>query len=652
MKLDKIFLDFEYIETPTRDSQMTICASQAFEDGPPVFMDLRTPEQQAEFVAYFNSLPKSTVILSWNLVAEVTTLLRLGVPIEKLRKLAWVDLWVESKMFMLTHPSYFSEDTSLKKGAVPAFKLKYPFDMKLDPIEIILKGKGRYNYEDWEIIKKYSMADVQILKDLLPRLKKLWDHYKVRWEEIVFRSTYVLECAYQYATCSGFPMDSELLTKIFKNRSEIKYEIASQCNKSLCLNIYRAKKKSAPKDLSFSIEAFEDYLKRYGLYEIWEKTCEEGDLNVKGKQKKIQPSTTEKIFEKWMGADSFISSNKDTLSSIYNARTTMKQLNSVDLSELLTAEGYIRTPPFPFHQVSGRSSPKPKLGFILNMVPWIRMCVKPKLGEALISIDWSQQEVAFAAYFSGDEALLHSYENDHYLVNAIICGYAPQGATKAEYSVQRNLMKAPSLGILYGMGTVTLAKRIEVVNGWVHDKEKSTQLIWTFKEGKAIQKEILTSTRAVNIAERFVESHKMYYTKFWDYVNENAVLCRERGFYKTPASGWMYFTTPTHKSTKLQNTPMQTAGAAVMQMAYTAASKAGISLVCSLHDAICASCKLSQIDKTVKDLNNAMSQAVDTFTGGKLKIRTEVKIFTFDNPYYDPRGVEMFKYVKKLVDNI
>jgi hypothetical protein len=647
----KLYLDFEYIESQDRTEQLTICCSVLIDNGTRQtnkFYDLRSDTQKAYFIQEITKFDDA-IFIAYNVIAEITSLLRIGVSKDFIRKVEWIDLWTESKMFILTHPDYYSAETGLKNGALKVFNIPYPFDMRLDPIKILLEGKGNYTDTQWEQIQKYNRADVQVLPLLLEKLKQLWNRYGVMYNEVQFRSQFCVESAIQYTESKGFPMDVDMIKDVFNNRELIKYHVGMECNEVTGHKIYVAKVKKRPHELSFSLEGFSTYLRDKGLFQVWDKTSEEGDTNKNGKLKKVSVSTQKEVFEKFLMLDEFLSSNKDTLQNIYYARNTIKQLNSTNLADLLTSDGYIRTPPFPYNQKSGRSSPKPKLGFILNLVPWIRMCVKPKPGKAFIAADWSQQEIALAGFFSQDKKLLESYKGDHYITNAIACGFAPEGATKASHPVERDLMKPTSLGIIYGMGIKSMAMRVEAAMGWVHDKDKIEMEMWEVKDGEFTKYYKPVSRRAYEAADKFITGHKAYYTTYWSYVQQHAKESLLKGFYKVPLNGWYYFVEKNHQATQLQNIPNQAGGAAVMQQGFINASLAGLSIVCSLHDALYVECDLDKVEETKQALLKAMADSVATLTNGTVQIRNEVKVFTENEPFTDPRGTKTYNLVKDLL---
>ena len=635
-----VAIDFEYIEETDRTDQLTIsCSMTLHSNGITVSTFYNFIKGDLDrFLKDFRSY-KNHVFIGYNLVAEVTSLLRLGVTVEEIRAITWIDLWTEAKMYMLTHPNYYSGVTSLKDGALKVFDIPYKYDMSKDPIEIILAGKGNYTDSQWEQIQLYNTADTEVLIPLYKKLNELHKQYGVTYDEVKFRSDFVIESTIQYVKSNGFPMDVELVKKVFKNREYIKYLVGIECNKETGFEIYRAKVKKRPQELSFSVEAFEKFLVANNMIDNWEKT---------GKSDKI--STKEEIFKKFMQVDETIAQFEGTkIDAIYYARNTIKQLNSTDLSTLLTKDGYIKTPPFPFNQKSGRSSPKPKLGFILNLVPWIRNTILPKPGKAFISADFSQQEVALAGFLSKDTNLLDSYNTDHYITNAIAMGFAPKGATKKSHPKERDMMKPLSLGILYGMGLKSMAFRVENHMGWINDKDKVDLDFWTVEDGQFSKTVKQVSRRAFEIADKFIDGHKRYYKQYWEYVETHYNQSMRKGYYKAPLNGWLYFTEESHSLTQLQNIPNQAGGASVMQAGLIEASKAGLSVVCTLHDAIYIECDIDKVEESKEKLLQSMAKGVSLFSNGQLTIRNEVKVYTKDEPYSDPRGVDMLNKIKELI---
>src|SRR5262249_50317740 len=99
--------------------------------------------------------------------------------------------------------------------------------------------------------------------------------------------------------------------------------------------------------------------------------------------------------------------------------------------------------------------------FIFGPSTWLRGLIRPREGQAVAYIDWSQQEFGIAAALSGDEAMREAYmSGDPYLAFGKQAGQIPPDGTKESYETIRDLYKTCVLGVQYAMGEVSLARRI------------------------------------------------------------------------------------------------------------------------------------------------------------------------------------------------
>ena len=88
----------------------------------------------------------------------------------------------------------------------------------------------------------------------------------------------------------------------------------------------------------------------------------------------------------------------------------------------------------------------------------MRGFVQAKPGNAVAYLDWSAEEIAVAAAFSGDEALITDYQTgDPYCGFAVRAGLAPKGATKKSHPEIRDLCKILFLSLNYGRAAQGLA---------------------------------------------------------------------------------------------------------------------------------------------------------------------------------------------------
>ncbi len=89
-------------------------------------------------------------------------------------------------------------------------------------------------------------------------------------------------------------------------------------------------------------------------------------------------------------------------------------------------------------------------------------------GRVILAADYSQIELRLMAHFSGDESLIHAFNNNldiHTATAAEIMGKALADVTPNE----RRSAKAVNFGLLYGMGVFGLAKQLGVENGVAKD---------------------------------------------------------------------------------------------------------------------------------------------------------------------------------------
>lgn len=626
-----IYIDFEYIEESDRSNRHLICAViYNLSKKVCTKWNLLKRYDQISFGYYLNSFDLSQTIFIGFAIggAEIPCLYQL-MGFDWVKQTQWIDLWVEYKMWILTHPDFLAyEKKDSLKSCISCFGLedKYHAD-KEDILSLILydeenrKSKEKlriqnntFNYSDEEMerILHYCEQDVLILHEISLKLSEITKAYDIPiiLNERLARGKFCMLSGISYAAGNGFPMDIEKVNAIFLQRFKIKALIQEECNKKTGHEIYVAKYKG-PRykkvfiSYAFNHENFAKYITANNLYDLWEKT-------EKGHQLRLD--------EDYL--DEMISSYKDILEPVYHARNTLKQLNSTDLSKIMSPKGYIKTPPFPFHQKTSRSSPKPKLGFILNLSPWLRMLLKPAPGRAYVSLDFKSQEVLIAAVLAKDPQLLDSYLNDCYMSTAIKTGFAPEGATKKTHGHIRTPFKGISLGTLYGLQIKSLTFRFMALS-----KE------WSREE-------------AYIEAKRYFETHKEVYYKYWQFVFDNYRDCMDKGYFKIDAdSGWIYFTHPKIRASQVQNLPYQALGAEMMRYSHNDCVEARIYVI-PLHDSLNFECALKDAVLLAKQVSKIMCEASTRLLGYDY-MSVETKIFTYEKPYYDARGEETYKFIMK-----
>jgi DNA polymerase I-like protein with 3'-5' exonuclease and polymerase domains len=288
------------------------------------------------------------------------------------------------------------------------------------------------------------------------------------------------------------------------------------------------------------------------------------------------------------------------LRPLYELRATLSRLRLADIP--VGADQRARCLLSPFSSVTGRNQPSSSK-FLFGPARWIRGLAREQEGRALAYVDWGNQEIAIAAGLSGDECLAEGYQSDPYMSFAKAAGLVPPDATKDTHAEFREVCKAIVLGINYGMGPETMAFKAGISKGE---------------------------------AREFLRLHKATYPKFWRFIDDSVTTALFTGKMQS-VFGWRRHVERNVNPRSLMNFPMQAGGAEMMRIAAIAATEAGITVCCPIHDAFVISAPAAEIDDDVAAMREIMSKAGRAVTGG-LDVRTDVKIVRWPGRYMDKRG--------------
>ncbi len=215
-----------------------------------------------------------------------------------------------------------------------------------------------------------------------------------------------------------------------------------------------------------------------------------------------------------------------------------------------------------------------------------------------IYLDWSQQEPAIAAAFSGDEQLIAGYlAGDVYLALARMCGLTEETDPKRwkstdEGYAMRERMKILQLAINYGMSVDGLARGLS-------------------EEGK-----IYPALRA----SRIIELHRRFHPEFWAWRHRRyAAAMVERKMLSV--SGWPMYLSHSPNPRTLFNYPAQSAGADCMRLATVKLCQEGLVPSMLIHDGILLELR---DEEEVERAQEIMRWAGREITGGRFDIRVGV----------------------------
>jgi hypothetical protein len=430
-------------------------------------------------------------------------------------------------------------------------------------------------------------------------------------EEMVLRAEFIKASVYLEHKSEGFPVDCEFIENISKHRINFVRYLQSEVNRRYG-EIY-VDTGVCQQAMVLNQARFAEFISNKG-YE-WNRTETNGSFQLD---------------QAYLKSKANIHSE---LKLFYQTQKTLQACQFGDLFELVN-NGHIKPQFELFNQKTGRTSPIPSRGFILNLPAWIRSSIKPKKGKVFIGVDWVQQEIAIAAALSNDRNYIDLYNNkdgDVYLALAKMAGAAPPSATKVSHSEIRQIFKAIQLGIGYGKGLTSLANDIYSVN--------------FDSEGKPL----MSREKSLSFAEAILNWHKTTFNDYWCWLNESAEQARNYGYMKS-LDGWTYLIPKTIKHTQLINFPMQANGAAMLRRAVIhAAKRNSFDLVCTLHDALYVNADESQTDFIISEIVECMNQACYDILQGKIHIRTDVSVYTADSGYHDERGDEVLKHFHNFV---
>src|SRR5436305_4396749 len=233
----------------------------------------------------------------------------------------------------------------------------------------------------------------------------------------------------------------------------------------------------------------------------------------------------------------------------------------------------------------------------------IRIGSKPGPGQALAYVDWSQQELGIAAALSGDRRMQTAYTSgDFYLTFAKMAGAVPADATKQTHGQERDQFKTVALGVLYGLGTDGLARKLGV------PPCRGRELLGL---------------------------HRRTFRRFWEWsdaTEERAILTGEL----RTVFGWTVRVGPDVNPRSLRNFPMQANGAEMMRLAACLATERGVGVCCPVHDAFLIEAPSEAIEVETERMREAMREASELVLPG-FPLRTDAKVVRHPDRYPDDR---------------
>jgi DNA polymerase I len=449
---------------------------------------------------------------------------------------------------------------------------------KQDMRDRVLAGPP-YNDEEREAILDYCFGDVE---QTIRLLEVMYSH--LRLPSAIERGRF--SCATARIEHYGIPIDLPLLRELQACWHDFREHLIDKVEREHGYGVYRKLRHG----FSFSYKKFELLLAQEGLQEAWEKTDS------------LRPRLDDEYLKQ-------MSETYPRLQPFRELRKTLASLPSLDPP--VGEDGRNRTSLMPFRAKTSRCQPKVR-EFVMGYPAWLRSLMLADPGHALINIDLSSAEFGIVAALSRDPAMMADYRAaDPYIAFGTRMKYLPPDATRKTHPVERDRLKRACLGILYGMGSETLAGYLSV-------------------------------NRAE--ADRLIGMHRRAYPRYWEFVAVNLETAAfERKLWTVV--DWRLNDAHMQKRNSLVNFPAQATGAEILRLACCLATEEGLEVVAPFHDALLVQVTTDRIDHAIEHVRSCWRRASAALLGGfELRCETNRNKVTYEFPkrYQDGRQTEFF----------
>jgi DNA polymerase I len=454
-----------------------------------------------------------------------------------------------------------------------------PKSHKQNMRERVLLGEP-YDVLDREDILVYCAEDVDatllLLKAMEGEINLLAALERGRYSKAVARMEW-----------NGIPIDLRLLRDLQANWAEFRTALVAQVEAEHRFGVYVPVKAS----YSFNYKAFDAFLMKEGLDEIWKRT-------------KSGRACLREDYLKEMG---LIFPRLEPLRAL---RKTLSGLNTLDPP--IGDDGRNRSSIRPFAAKTSRNQPRTR-DMVMCFPAWARSLMLAEPGHALLYVDLSSAEFGIAAGISRDPAMMDDYRGgDPYLNLGKRMGVLPPDATKESHRLKRELLKTICLGAQYGMGPQTLALKLKV----------------TLEE-----------------AEGLVQMHRKAYPRYWQYVDAVVEAARFEHQIWT-CLDWRLNDAHREKTNSIRNFPSQSGCAEILRLTCCLTTEAGLEVVAPFHDAILVHVPIKDVGQSLEFVRGCWARASAALLDGfelRSEVRREKAAFVYPRRYVDGRQSDFFQ---------
>jgi hypothetical protein len=459
-------------------------------------------------------------------------------------------------------------------GALTYFGLDAMAACEKDSMRELAMRGGPYTAEEKRALLDYCAEDVDALRRLLPAMLPTLDI-----DRALIRGDYMKALARMEHT--GVPLDAEYLEQVRAEWDNMKLALVARIDKDF--DVFEG--------ATFKRDRFEQFIRAGGI--SWPRLAS-GQLQL-----------DEETFRAMARA-------YPVIGPLHDLRVSLGQLRLAELE--VGTDGRNRTMLSAFSTRTGRNAPS-TTRFVFGPAKWIRGFIRPAPRMALAYIDYVSEEFGIAAALSRDMNMRAAYATgDPHLAFAVQAGAAPPDATRDTHGEVRDRFKACNLGVLFGMGALTLGQQVSLPTPYARD---------------------------------LIRVHQETYSRYWRWSNgavDHAMLLR--GLHTV--FGWRIGVGPDSRPASLRNWPVQSTGAEILRLAACMLTDAGICVCAPVHDAFLIQAPLDLIKEHVRLTKALMVEAARIVLGG-FELRTDVTIIRYPDRFMDKRGAKMWTEVQRLL---
>jgi DNA polymerase-1 len=591
--------DMEYVARPGETQRPVCLVAHGFNRGRHIEMFF------ADAIVNPFIDPKNTLLLGYNLPAELKTMLALGWELPE----HCIDLYVE--FLNLINGGWQGNERLRDLGtglvdAVTYFGGK-PMDFWKSRKDeernyIIENGTTAPEGVSVEAHKKrilnYCGEDVNATDwlghQMLPELDI---------EQALWRGRYCKANA--YFEHNGVPVDAERFRDIERESLNLKLSIANRIEGTHHYGVYQIQGKETSQTNPhpvFKMNKFADLLASKGI-----------TVGGKGAMWQATPSGYPRLDDDYFGD---MCNAHPELQALRQSRKSLNNLSR--FGTVLGEDGFNRAPQWMYRAVTSRNTPKAR-DFLLSRPHWVRNLITPREGMAVVACDVTGAEDWLAAGFSGDPELMRIYSSDadSYIEFAAVTGAVPPGTKRDKNNKEleniRAQHKTAKLAIQYGVGGETLRKYLGVP-------------LWK--------------------AQHIINSHKQRYAVYWQWVDDQAMCAKERGYVETDF-GWRESTEHMGFNSIL-NFPQQAGGAELLRCACNLLVDVGwgYALAAPHHDALYLHVETERAEECKTAVEDAFIEAGHIIMGlPEFPLRVHTEVVRHPDHYQDVDGTEIWDIV-------